>query len=63
MFVLGCSTADQTTRMWWLSQNVRNLWLVNYVPLLVMMVFGTLNLWMISVKNSTACSDLIRLIG
>ena len=24
-FVLGCPTVDQTTRMWWSSQNVRNL--------------------------------------
>ena len=32
-------------------------------PIVVVMVFGTLNLWMMSVKNSTACSDLIRLIG
>ena len=58
-FVLGCPTADQTTRMWWSSQNVRNLCPVNCVPLSVMMVFGTPNLWMISVKNNTACSDLI----
>ena len=36
---------------------------MNYVPLSVMMVFGTPNLWMISMKNNTACLDLIRLIG
>ena len=32
--------ADQATRMWWSSQNVKNLWPVNCVPLSVMMVFG-----------------------
>jgi hypothetical protein len=36
---------------------------VNCVPLSVMVVLGTLNLWIMSVKNSTACSDLIQLIG
>ena len=51
-FVLGCPTADQTTWMWWLSQNVRNLCPVNCVPLSVMMVFGTPNLWMMLVKTS-----------
>ena len=59
---LGCPIADHAIWMWWSSQNVRNLWPVNCVPLLVMMVFGTLNLWMISVKNSTACSNLIQVI-
>ena len=63
LLVLGCPTADQATRMWWSLQNVKNFLPVNYVPLSVMMVLGTPNLWIMSVKNSTACSDLIRLIG
>ena len=60
--VLGCPTADQATRMWWSSQNVRNFLPVNCVPLLVMMVLGTPNLWIMSVKNNTTCSGLIQLI-
>jgi hypothetical protein len=31
---------------------------VNWVPLLVMMEFGTPKRWMMLVKNATACSDL-----
>ena len=36
---------------------------VNCVPLSVMMEFGTPKRWMMSRKNSTACSDLIVEIG
>jgi len=35
---------------------------VNCVPLSVIMELGTPNRWMISVKNSTACSALIYTI-
>ena len=40
-----------------------NFLLVNYVPLSVMMEFGTLKRWMMSRKNSIACSDLIMEMG
>jgi hypothetical protein len=33
--------ADQSTRMWWLSQKSKNFLLVNWVPLSVMMQLGT----------------------
>ena len=36
---------------------------MNYVPLSVIMEFGTPNRWIISVKNSTACSALILVMG
>ena len=36
---------------------------MNCVPLSVIMEFGTPNRWMISVKNSTACSALILVMG
>jgi hypothetical protein len=35
---------------------------VNYVPLSVMMEFGTPKRWIMSVKKSTACSNLIHAI-
>ena len=56
-FVCGCTTADQSTRMWYLSQNAKNFLPVNWVPLSVMIEFGTLNLKTMSVKNRTTCSD------
>jgi hypothetical protein len=49
--------------MWWSSQKSRNFFLVNYVPLSVMIAFGTPKRWMILVKNATACSDLILVKG
>jgi hypothetical protein len=49
--------------MWWSSQKSRNFFPVNYVPLSVMMEFGTLNRWMMLVKNATACSDLMLVKG
>ena len=49
--------------MWCLSQNSRNFCPVNCVPLSVIMELGTPNRWMISVKNSTACSALILVMG
>jgi hypothetical protein len=49
--------------MWWSSQKSRNFFPVNYVPLSVMMEFGTLKRWMILVKNATACSDLMLVKG
>jgi hypothetical protein len=45
--------------MWWWSQNSKSFLPVNCVPLSVMMELGTPKWWMISVKNDTACSDLI----
>ena len=36
---------------------------MNYMPLSVMMEFGTPKWWMMSRKNSTACLDLIMEIG
>jgi len=36
---------------------------VNCVPLSVIIEFGTPNQWMISVKNSAACSALILVMG
>ena len=36
---------------------------MNYVPLSVMMEFSTPKRWVMSRKNSTACSDLIVEIG
>src|SRR6185369_1985281 len=62
-FVCGCATADQSTHMWKLSQNAKNFLPVNWVPLSVMIEFGTPNLKMMSVKNRTACSDLILPMG
>ena len=49
--------------MWKLSQNVKDFLPVNWVPLSVMIEFGTPNLKMMSVKNRTACSDLILAMG
>jgi hypothetical protein len=49
--------------MWCLSQNSRNLLPVNWDLLSVMMEFGTLNQWMMSVKNDTAYSALRFVIG
>jgi hypothetical protein len=49
--------------MWWSSQNSRNFFLVNYVPLSVMMEFGTPKRWMMFVKNATTCSDLMLVRG
>jgi hypothetical protein len=43
--------------------NLRNFFPVNFIPLSVMMEFGTPNQWMISVKKNTACSDLILASG
>ena len=62
-FVRGCAMVAQSTRMWWSSQNRRNFFPMNCVPLSVMMEFRTLNRWMMSVKNNTAYSDLITVIG
>jgi hypothetical protein len=36
---------------------------VNWVPLSVMMEFGTPKRWMMLVKNATACSDLMLFRG
>ena len=55
--------AAQSTQMWYSSQNQRNFLPMNYVPLSVMMEFDTLKQWMMSRKNSMACSDLIAEIG
>jgi hypothetical protein len=41
----------------------RNFFLVNCVPLSVMMEFGTPKRWMMLVKNTTACSDLMLVRG
>jgi hypothetical protein len=49
--------------MWWSSQKSRNFFPVNCVPLSVMMEFGTLNRWMMLVKNATAYSDLMLVKG
>jgi hypothetical protein len=49
--------------MWWSSQKSRNFLPVNWVPLSVMMEFGTPKRWMMLVKNATACSDLMLLRG
>jgi hypothetical protein len=44
-------------------QNLRNFFPVNYVSLSVIIEFGTLKRWMMSVKNLTVSSDLIFAIG
>jgi hypothetical protein len=44
-------------------QKSRNFLPVNWVPLSVMMEFGTLKRWMMLVKNATACSDLMLFRG
>jgi hypothetical protein len=49
--------------MWWSSQKSRNFLPVNWVPLSVMMEFGTPKRWMMLVKNATACSDLMLFRG
>jgi hypothetical protein len=49
--------------MWWSSQKSRNFFLVNCVPLSVMLEFGTPKRWMMLVKNATACSDLMLIRG
>ena len=59
LFMRGCATVAQSTRMWYSSQNRRNFFPVNYVPLSVMMEFGTPKQWTISRKSSMACSDFI----
>jgi hypothetical protein len=53
----------QSTRIWWFSQKSRNFLPVNWVPLSVMMEFGTPKRWMMLVKNATACSDLMLFRG
>jgi hypothetical protein len=55
--------ANQSTWMWWLSQKSRNFLPVNWVPLSVIMQLGTPKRWTMSVKKSTACSDLMLVIG
>jgi hypothetical protein len=45
--------------MWWSSQKSRNFLPVNWVPLSVMMEFGTPKRWMMLVKNATTCLDLM----
>jgi hypothetical protein len=52
-----------STRMWWSLQKSRNFLLVNWVPLSVMMEFGTSKRWMMLVKNATAYSDLMLVRG
>ena len=49
--------------MWWSSQKSRNFFPVNYVPLSVLMEFGTPKRWMMFVKNATACLDLMLVRG
>jgi hypothetical protein len=49
--------------MWILSQNSRNFLPVNWDLLSVMMEFGTPKQWTMSVKNVTACSALIFVMG
>jgi hypothetical protein len=49
--------------MWSSSQKSRNFFLVNCVPLSVMIEFGTPKQWMMLVKNATACSDLMLFRG
>jgi hypothetical protein len=39
-----------STRMWWSLQKSRNFLLVNWVPLSVMMEFGTSKRWMMLVN-------------
>jgi hypothetical protein len=40
-FIWGCATAAQSTLMWLSSQNLRNFFPMNYVPLSVIMEFET----------------------
>jgi hypothetical protein len=42
---------------------VQNFFPVNWVPLSVMMEFGTPKRWMMLVKNATACSDQMLVRG
>jgi hypothetical protein len=49
--------------MWWSSQKSRNFFLVNCMPLSVMIEFGSPKRWMMLVKNATACSDLMLFRG
>jgi hypothetical protein len=49
--------------MWWSSQKSRNFLTVNWVPLSVMMEFGTPKRWMMLVKNATTYSDLMLFRG
>jgi hypothetical protein len=44
-------------------QKSRNFFPTNWVPLSVMMEFGTPKRWMMLVKNATACSDLMLVRG
>jgi hypothetical protein len=60
---MGCATAAQSTQMWWSSQKSRNFLPVKWVPLSVIMEFGTPKRWMMLVKNATACSDLMLFRG
>ena len=63
LFVRGCATVAQSTRMCCSSHNRINFLPVNYVPLSVMMEFGTPKRWTMLRKNSMAYSDLIVEIG
>jgi hypothetical protein len=49
--------------MWWSSQKYKNFLPMNWVPLSVMVEFGTPERWMMLVKNATVCSDLMLFRG
>jgi hypothetical protein len=57
-FVLGWAMYHQSTRLWWSLQKLRNFFPLNCVSWSMMMELGTLKQWMMSMKKSTACSDL-----
>jgi hypothetical protein len=63
LFVFGWEIADQSTRMWLLSQKLRNFFPVNWVPLSVMIVLGMPKRYMMSVKNETASSERVLTMG
>jgi hypothetical protein len=62
MIILGWATTTQSTQMRYSSQNSRNLFPVNCVPLSVMTEFGTSKRWIMLVTNFTTCSEVILMI-
>jgi hypothetical protein len=58
-----CGPIYMDVGKWYSSQNSSNLFMVNYVPLSMMIEFGTPKRWMMLVMNFTACSEVILEIG
>jgi hypothetical protein len=62
-FARGWAMMAQSIQMWYSSQNSRNLLLMNYVPLSVMIEFGTPKCWTMLVTHFIACLEVIFVIS